>query len=226
MPPGDVLCICGDISPLYIQRSTQKCIAWFAGAFLPWTDSLPYKRVIFIGGNHDFFLEDLHNGGIEKIGCQYNAREVENILMPEGLGKKHKVTYLFDSSSTIDNKTFYGTPWIAELDRWAFYKDDDELRNIYDKIPSGVDVLMTHMPPKVNDIGRVLQGGVFNTGSDFGSQDLADVINSKNIKYSISGHVHSGNHQFEDTGSGCLAANCSIKNENYEMTYYPLEFEI
>lgn len=226
LPEGDVLCICGDISPLRIQRDTNRCVAWFAGAFLPWTDSLPYKRVIFVGGNHDFFLANLHNNGIERLGIEYGAKEIEDILMPEGLKKTHKVTYLFDSECNVDNVSFYGTPWIADLNRWAFYKNNEDLKAAYDKIPQKVDVLITHMPPRVNDVGTVLQRSLFNSGMNYGSQALADVISTRDIKYSISGHVHTGNHRIEETPSGCRTVNCSTKDENYEPTFSPITFEV
>lgn len=57
MPDGDVLCICGDIVPLNIQRDTLRSLAWFYLDFIPWTDSLPYEKVLIIAGNHVLFLE-------------------------------------------------------------------------------------------------------------------------------------------------------------------------
>ena len=46
-----------------------------------------------------------------------------------------KLVYLCDNSVEIDGVRIYGTPWIADLARWAFYKSEDELAEIYDRIP-------------------------------------------------------------------------------------------
>ena len=64
---------------------------------------------------------------------------------------------------------------------------------------------------------------------DFGCQELEDAIHKKfNIKstsiYILSGHIHSGNHQLETEGElGYI--NVSLKDENYDVTYYPYYFD-
>ena len=59
LPEGDVLLICGDILPLSVQRDTVAATVWFVTQFLPWTQTLSYKYIVFIAGNHDFLLEKL-----------------------------------------------------------------------------------------------------------------------------------------------------------------------
>ena len=59
IPECDVVVICGDIIPVEIQTRGDKSAEWFAGEFQQWCLSLPCRKVIFIGGNHDFLLEDL-----------------------------------------------------------------------------------------------------------------------------------------------------------------------
>lgn len=54
LPEGDILCICGDISPLNIQKDGHKMKQWLRDKFKPWANNLNYDRIIFIGGNHDF----------------------------------------------------------------------------------------------------------------------------------------------------------------------------
>lgn len=69
VPECDVVCICGDIVPLDYQGDDVASIAWFCLEFVPWTDQLRCKKVIFIAGNHklsnlffvDFNLEITHN---------------------------------------------------------------------------------------------------------------------------------------------------------------------
>lgn len=228
MPAGDVLCICGDIVPLDYQRDLIMSCVWFALDFNKWANSLPYKKVIFIAGNHDFFLEEL--GPKHK----HTASEVMKKLLPGSHKGESKLVYLFDNSVEIEGKRFYGTPWIEELDRWAFYRPvehTDEygngLKELYAKIPNKCDVILTHMPPKYMGLGEVIQGGNFNTGADYGSQALADatVGKQKEFKYLLCGHVHSGCHLPVDS-NGRKLVNVSIKDENYKVNYVPFVFEI
>ena len=236
-PKGEVLCICGDIVPLEYQNDLAQSVAWFCLEFVPWTDSLSYKKVIFIGGNHDFILEKLHqkpfNDFNEVTGnweimykFDTSASRVLKKLLPGNNKSKHKLIYLCDNSVEIEGKTFYGSPWISDLKNWAFYLPEEELCKKWAQIPNKLDVLMTHMPPKYKDVGKVLQSGKFNTGSDFGSESLAVNIIARDIKYSISGHVHSGCHLPQETKENNYMVNVSIKNEDYREQYYPLVFEI
>ena len=52
-----------------------------------------------------------------------------------------------------------------------------------------------------------------------------DILNFKNIKYCICGHIHSGKHT-EDEVCGTKIVNVSIKDENYKITYKYYVFEI
>ena len=232
LPDGDVLCICGDIVPLEYQNDSYQSVAWFALEFVPWTDSLPYKKVILVAGNHDFFLETLHKKLInvpEVDGfSEFKWRSPSDVLkrLLPGLNKsKHKLVYLCDNSVEIEGKTFYGTPYIADLERWAFYRDKDNLKSLFAKIPKKCDVLLTHMPPRVPGMGEVLQKGRFNTGANYGSEELAEAIAQRSIKYALCGHVHSGCHQPQEL-NGTTYANVSIKDENYKENYYPFVFEL
>ena len=54
-PECDVVCIAGDICPLDVQRDLVESVSWFLLTFKPWAESLPCKKVIFIGGNHDYY---------------------------------------------------------------------------------------------------------------------------------------------------------------------------
>ena len=51
--PCELVCICGDISPLNIQANHKKMRKWLREEFKPWCESLPCDKVIFIAGNHD-----------------------------------------------------------------------------------------------------------------------------------------------------------------------------
>lgn len=218
LPGGDVLCICGDIVPLDYQNDFTQSIAWFCLDFVPWADSQSYKKVVFIGGNHDFFLQELSD--------KYRPSAVMKHLLPGPRKGQSKLNYLCDNSVEIDGVRIYGTPWIADLARWAFYRSEDELVEINRRIPQECDVLLTHMPPNACDVGRVLQRGNYNTMVNYGSQALADAISTRDITYALCGHVHTGNHFPESFESVRNVVNVSIKDENYKVAYKPFNFEI
>lgn len=216
-PECDVVCIAGDICPLDIQRDLVESISWFLLTFKPWAESLPCKKVIFIGGNHDFFLWN--------IGPMtfHTGSEVMKKLL--GNHKKDsKLVYLQDSSYEFEGKRFYGTPWIEDLQNWAFYLPPEELEKKWSTIPKKCDVFISHMPPRRSGLGQVNQV-CWNYGRDFGSQLLAEILQTREIKYCLCGHVHSGQHLPVES-NGTFYVNVSLKNEDYKVAYDLFEFEI
>ena len=221
LPEGDILCICGDIVPLDYQSNTFKSISWFLLDFLPWTDGLCFKKVIFIAGNHDFFLQTATKQLVEHYQL---PGELLKVLLPDNHRSKHKLIYLHDSKVVIDNIVFYGTPWIPDLQNWAFYKSHEDLVKVFSQMPKHIDVLMSHTPPKLNDCGKVLQA-CYSMGKDFGCTELRDAILERDVRWSISGHVHSGNHSVTEYNNTKFS-NVSLKDEDYHIWYSPLVFTI
>ena len=218
LDPFDVMCICGDIVPLNIQRDYKKSLEWLQVRFYKWwnDNKSPNSKLILIWGNHDFVGEKLQS---DYIGGK---------AVSEYLWNDPDMYILFDESVMIDNKVFYGTSWCPQLENWAFYRDDEELKNIYHNLPQSIDVLLTHCPPKHNDIGRVLQTG-WNMGNNFGCKQLEDAIRN-NLKgssqvYIIGGHIHSGNHEWDIDGN-LHYCNVSLKDEQYRNVYDVKCFEI
>lgn len=217
LPEGDVLCIAGDILPLDVQNNDIKSVSWLLLDFKPWADSLPYKKVIFVAGNHDFVFEN--------IGPKTNRTGSDVMKLLFGQHRKDtKLVYLQDSSYEYEGKRFYGSPWIEDLERWAFYATPEDLEKKWSTIPKKCDVLITHMPPRYAACGTVLQPG-WNYGNNYGSQTLAEIVCMRDIKYHVFGHVHSGQHA-ETDANGTTMVNVSLKNEDYKPTYYPYEFEV
>ena len=58
LPDHELLLICGDISPLAIQRNLQNMRYWMANYFIPWVESLSCERCYLVWGNHDFIGEN------------------------------------------------------------------------------------------------------------------------------------------------------------------------
>ena len=203
IPECDVLVIAGDILPLEIQRKTIDSAAWLAGPFQKWALKVKCKNVVMIAGNHDFIFQELFHK-------YYGPRQVHDILFQND--KKLKIRYLCDSHTVIEDKMFYGIPWCPELKNWAFYADKEELQYRANAIPD-CDVLVTHCPPKIGDQGVVLQENNWNNGRNFGCQEYAEVCLTKNIKWVVSGHIHSGNHEVEKfVGTSFVITGCNTNN--------------
>ena len=217
IPKCDIVCIAGDIMPLEVQSDSVKSLSWFLLDFRPWADSLDCDKVLFVAGNHDWLFQwigpDQKHSGADVMKKMFGRHK-----------KDTKLIYLQDSSYEYKGKRFYGTPWIGDLERWAFYKSEEDLKKTWSTLPKRCDVLITHMPPKCEGFGQVLEN-CWHKGADFGSQILADLVAERDIKYHIFGHVHSGQH-FDKEINGTIMANVSIKDEGYSVKYYPFEFEV
>lgn len=209
IPDCDVLVIAGDIMPLSLQRNISGSLWWFETSFADWVETLKCEKVIVIAGNHDFAFEPRWESfGVSKIGT--NDKKLSD-----------KIVYLEPGESyEYGGKTFYSFPWTPVLKNWAFYLDHDSLTKECDKIPKDLDVLISHCPPKVGQAGVVQQSGR-NYKKDFGCEELADALKTRNVKYCICGHIHSGdkNEQVMDNDTKTKVYNVSVKDENY-ITYY------
>lgn len=240
LPPCDVVCLCGDIVPLMVQKNPLASIAWLSGPFQNWALNLPCEKVIMIWGNHDFIGERLYKYGIRFDAMDINSIDRDWTLGYNGEGQHNllfqndvegKIVILCDEQYEYNGKVFYGTSWCPSLSSWAFYKDSDGLKEKFAHISYETDVLLTHCPPKFGQQGVVLETN-WNFGNNFGCQELQDamehVFKFKSVPtYILSGHIHSGNHNMEaDTPKNFYYRNVSLLDEDYEVAYKPFEFEI
>lgn len=205
----NVVFICGDIFPLEIQRINTECEMWFKTVFADWIDKLPCDKVIFIGGNHCFWLERM---GYVKI-CN---------IIKDTPKLQNKLVYLENNSVYLENGLHvYGCPWCTGPWGWAFV---DSTGSKYNAIPN-CDILLTHQPPRIKELGCSYPGTIYE--ENFGSEELKQKIISKKIRYNFCGHIHSGTHGGVTTNE-CETNfyNVSIKDEDYKMTYKPTYIEI
>jgi Icc-related predicted phosphoesterase len=97
------------------------------------------------------------------------------------------------------------------------------LEKAFSEIPENLDILVTHDPPTLNGMGKITQGR--QNGKEAGNEILSRYILEKKPKYVFSGHIHSGNHKFEEY-EGIKMANVSHVDETYSPVYSVLTFEI
>ena len=209
------------------KKNSDYSIGWLAGPFQQWALAAPCKHVVMIWGNHDFIGEKFWKGWLD-------SEDVHEILFQNDIGTP-KIHILCDESIELMDVKFYGTSWCPSLKNWAFYGNSKMLEEKFDLIPLDTNVLLTHCPPEFGQQGIVLQQNSWNFLANYGCQELQDTIERKfvdlrrnkdyNKLYILSGHVHSGNHEWENEGN-VWYRNVSIKDENYVVSYEPLILDI
>ncbi len=181
IPDGDILVHAGDFCTSGKEEQAR--------AFARWFRNQPHAHKVVIAGNHDRSLE-----------------------IDIGLGDRlfEGATYLLDREATVLGLRFYGAPWQPEFMGWAFnLPRGPALRKVWDRIPLGMDVLLTHGPPF-----RVLDrtaGGLF-----VGCEELAAAIERTRPRVHVFGHIHEGAGAHQE--GGVLFINASICTEAYSPT--------
>lgn len=191
LPKGDVLLHAGDIS----YKGRMEDII----DFLEWFSKQKFQYKILIAGNHDFFFE--------KAG----QKEIEQIL-------RTGIIYLNDCGTTINGINIWGSPVTPRFYNWAFNrKRGEEIRQHWELIPPGTDVLMTHGPAY----------GFLDVTADeqhTGCQDLLRRLLVIKPKFHVFGHIHESYGSVKR--SGIQLINASLVNEFYELVHKPFIFDL
>jgi len=192
LPGGDVLIHAGDFMSSGYGLDD-------AVDFLNWFEVQDYTHKIFIAGNHDRIFEDNPEG------------------MKLVLDAYPTITYLQDEGCTIDGINFYGSPWTPAFCGWAFQLHNDyEDTEIWRKIPTDTDVLITHGPAYGFLDQFLMPTG--NLSARLGSKGLHNWIDANNPNVHICGHIHTPPEQILD-GYGEITThiNAACLNESYEF---------
>jgi len=155
VPNGDVLIHAGDL-----LRSGSMAELEYAAA---WLHALPHPHKVVIAGNHDWCFE-------------HTPLPARNVLGP-------RITYLEDSEAEIDGVRFWGSPWQPRFFNWAFnLSRGPALAAKWALVPTGVDVLVTHGPPRG-------YGDQVN-GAREGCDDLRIALERIKPALHVFGHIH------------------------------------
>ena len=191
VPDGDIVIHCGDISGRGYKSEVE--------AFLNWFEKLPHKHKIMIPGNHDFLFEEYYD-------------IAKNMVDSRG------IICLIDSEIEIEGIRFWGSPITPYFCNWAFNRfRGSAIEHHWNKIPEGIDVLLTHGPPSYikNHLSMVIEG------DDVGCEDLYRAIQRVKPKINAFGHIHEGYGTSDE--DGILYINCSVLNRRYAIQNKPVE---
>lgn len=181
VPDGDVLVHAGDFCTSGWENQARRFARWLAAQ--------PHPHKVVIAGNHDRCMEaDVALGDRLFAGA----------------------TYLLDRAATVAGLRFYGSPWQPEFLSWAFNLPRGEpLRRVWDKIPDGTDVLVTHGPP-FGVLDRTYDG------RPVGCEELRAALARVRPRLHVFGHIHEGAGVHAE--DGVLHANASTCTLAYDPT--------
>ena len=187
LPKGDILIHSGDLG-IRDEFDLNYELNYFS--------DLGFKHVIFIGGNHDLYLEQLYKA---KIDVQTPIN----------------VHYLMNNSITVNGIKFWGSPYSPVYNKWVFMGFLPELKKIWDTIPLDTDIIITHCPPfGINDQVK---------GISMGCPGLRDKIKEIKPKFHIHGHIHEGHGIYCDENTTYV--NASLMDGFYSLCNKPLEID-
>jgi len=212
-PKGmDLVLLTGDIAPLDSLDDYGVLLQanWFNRVFCPWCASYPQTQFRMIPGNHDLFAQ--RKELLKQIAWPSNAK------------------LLIDQEDSVNGLRIYGTPWVPFINGyWAFEEPygGHKLRKAFDAIPSGLDILLTHTPPRIDR--RNVDVSMATHSRPFGSIELTDALNRARPRYAICGHIHTGDHRAvvlrHPDRSTTKIRNVSRVDEHYHVAYEPFIFE-
>jgi hypothetical protein len=206
LPGGDILIHGGDFSKSGEVGSIQDLSSYFRDS--------GFEEVICIAGNHDMTL---HPEYYQNNWGRFHHEKFDCDLAQESL--KHCI-YLKDSSYTTKKEIeVFGSPWSPEFFDWAFnLPRGASIREVWDKIPSSTDVLITHGPP----LGR---GDVYGDNGRAGCHDLLVAVQEIiRPRVHIFGHIHEGAGITFD--GQVLYINASNLNVIYQAVNHPIVVDI
>lgn len=146
LPDADILVHGGDFTNVGTLRDIRSYDEW-VGRLVE--RERKFKFAILIAGNHDITLEEDY---YTKVGCKrfHHGKVHDHRECVKVVRNGHSV-YLEDERVELLGVSFYGSPYQPEFCQWAFnLQRGDALKREWAKIPDqGIDVLITHGPPKV-----------------------------------------------------------------------------
>lgn len=165
--------------------------------FLCWFEIQPAKVKIFVAGNHDVIMDKKYADSRQDTITRMLARQYYMDALK--LVENYKVKYLNNTDYVYEGIKFWGSPYSPTFgDDWAFNADKGiVIQKIWAKIPSDVDVLITHTPV-YGFLDTITEKYMREGETDYhkGCKDLLAVIQKRLLKLKL----HCGGHIHDDVG--------------------------
>lgn len=196
---GDLLIVTGDLT----ARHTPK--EWID--FSIWLNNKKYQKIVFIAGNHDTMIEE------------WDKEQNETGYKGPVSDPNDRIEYLCNSGTEFEGLKIWGTPHSLYFNGvnekcTAFMGRESQLKESYDLIPEGVDILISHSPPH-----GILDQNTWE--ENCGSIELRNAMMRVKPKYLICSHIHEqGGKEIDLVMTKVI--NCSHVDENYRPIHKPM----
>jgi Icc-related predicted phosphoesterase len=205
IPDGDVIIHAGDATSRGATDEVEKFLDWYA--------SLPHKHKIFVSGNHDWLFE-------------------RNNVLARQMCSDRGIIYLEDSGVEIEGVKFWGSPIQPWFYSWAFNRrrtleeatryNEPWIKNHWDLIPEGTNVLITHGPPH-GILDELVYADGTPKGEFVGCEELLKAVKRIKPDVHIFGHIHCGYGILHQDGTSFY--NAAICDEVYMASNEPHEID-
>jgi len=146
LPNGDILIHAGDFTKTKKPPKAEEYTN-----FIDWFSGQPHEHKIVISGNRENLMDTdtmLKNDST----ADFDMNQIQNYIK-----SMSNINYLEDNEHVIDigngagkqQIRLYGTPWTRLHGKpgKAFQLPESELKEKWEKVPSNIDILISHMPP-------------------------------------------------------------------------------
>jgi Icc-related predicted phosphoesterase len=179
VPPGELLIHAGDFTVM----GDPGEVADFNG----WLGRLPHPHKIVVAGNHDSLFE--------------RDPEAARAMLSNAV-------YLHESEARVEGLRIWGAAWNPESYSFArafSVERGRELAGRWSRVPAGIDVLVTHGPPR----------GIGDEG--FGCEDLRRELGRIRPRLHVFGHVHDG--YGTTRAEGTIYVNAAVCDRGYRASH-------
>ncbi|XP_071941910.1 metallophosphoesterase MPPED2-like [Antedon mediterranea] len=214
IPQGDVLLHAGDFTNIGMPKEVV--------AFNDFLGSLPHKHKIVIAGNHEVtFDKKMMDEGTSQVfmGFSTALQQLKKDDYEDISSLLTNCTYLQDTETTVCGFRIYGSPWQPEFYDWGFNLPRGQAcLDKWEKIPEGIDILMTHGPP----LGH---GDVTSGNNRTGCVELLNTVQKRiKPKYHVFGHIHESYGMTTDGVTTYInACTCTLR---YAPVNAPIVFDL
>lgn len=176
--PCDIMIFAGDFSNFGNPDEVR--------GFVEWVHRHSAPANVVIAGNADlpFDTAKLDRFRARYSSCFGGATAIEDVKAL--VAGDPQIRYLEHSACTIGGITIFGSPYSPAFLDLAFNTTPERAREVWGAVPAGIDVLVTHTPPR----------GVFdrtNSGAHVGCPELRAAVDRVSPALCVFGHIHEAN---------------------------------